>query len=92
MKLRNMYGEYIANFGPVLNVSVPADIISVRERDQRSIQLENSVTSNMLSALSKHTAPSKKLPEPANKIRVVNYEDAIKELIACTLKPANDKS
>lgn len=83
-----MYGEYIANFGPVLNVSVPSDIISMSERDPRSVALESRVTSKMNEAINQ--SMPKKLPEPVNKIRVVSYEDAMKEL--ALFKSSNDKS
>lgn len=91
MKLRDMYGRYIAGVGPILNVQIPNEIMIIRDRDPKSIALEQSVQNKMQDVLSSVTPKEKKLPQPANKIRIVSYEEAIKEL-ANTLKPTDDKS
>lgn len=88
----DMYGRYISDKGPVLNVHIPNNILCVKERDPKSIELERSVNSKMNQAI-ENALPTKvkKLPQLANKVRIVNYEEAIKEL-ANTLKSTNNKS
>lgn len=91
MKLRDMYGNLIAGKGPVLNVHIPSNIMVTRERDPQSIALEQNVTNQMQRAIDNVTPKEKKLPQPTNKVRIISYEEAIKEL-ANTLKSADDKS
>lgn len=91
MKLRDMYGRLIAHAGPALNVSFPNEINFIKERDPKSIALEASVNAKMNEAIDKATPKQKKLPEPINKIRMVSYEEAIKEL-SNTLKSTDNKS
>lgn len=88
----DMYGRYISDKGPVLNVHIPNDILCLKERDPKSIELERSVNSKMNQAI-ENALPknAKKLPQPVNKVRIVNYEEAIKEL-ANTLKSTDNKS
>ena len=92
MKLRDMYGRYISEKGPILNVHIPNDIMCVKERDPKSIALEQSVTAKMNQAMD-NVIPKqdKKLPQPSNKIRIVSYEEAIKELTN-TLKSTDNKA
>jgi len=91
MKLKDMYGQFVARTGPVLNVSFPNEINFVKERDPKNIALENSVNAKMNEAIEKATPKQKKLPEPTNKIRMVSYEEAMKEL-SNTLKSTDNKS
>ena len=88
----DMYGRYISDKGPVLNVHIPNDILCLKERDPKSIELERFVNSKMNQAI-ENVLPTnvKKLPQPVNKVRIVNYEEAIKDL-ANTLKSTNNKS
>lgn len=87
-----MYGRLISEKGPILNVHIPNDIMCVKERDSKSIELERSVNSKMNQAI-ENALPKqvKKLPQPANKVRIVSYEEAMKEL-ADTFKPTDNKS
>lgn len=81
MKLMDMYGRYISDKGPVLNVHIPKDIMCLKERDPASIALEKSVNIKMNQAIeSALPKQEKKLPQPFNKIKIVSYEEAIKEL------------
>lgn len=91
MKLRDMYGNLIAGKGPVLNVQLPSNLIVTRERDPRSVQMEQNVANQMQKAIDSVTPVSKKLPQPENKIRIVSYEEAVKEL-ANTLKSTYNKT
>lgn len=91
MKLRDMYGQFVARTGPVLNVSFPKEINFVKERDPKNVALENAVNAKMNQAIEQATPKQKKLPEPVDKIRIVSYEEAVKEL-SNTLKPTNNKS
>ena len=90
MKLRDMYGQYISGVGPILNVQIPSNIVVTRERDPQSIALEQAVTKKMSEVIDASLPKAKQLPQPTNKIRIVSYEEAIKEL-ANTLKPADNK-
>lgn len=85
-----MYGGYISGKGPVLNVHIPNDIMCVKERDPKSIALEQAVSTKMNEAI-ENALPKqeKKIPQPSNKIRIVSYEEAVKELTN-TLKPSNN--
>lgn len=91
MKLRDMYGNLIAGKGPVLNVQLPSNLIVTRERDPRSVQMEQNVANQMQKAIDSISPVTKKLPQPENKIRIVSYEEAVKEL-ANTLKSTNNKT
>jgi aspartyl/asparaginyl-tRNA synthetase len=92
MKLRDKYGQYIAGKGPVLNVQLPSEISFAKERDPSSIALEKKVNEEMSKALEKALPKeNKKMPQLSNKIRIVSYEEAVKEL-ANTLKPTDNKS
>lgn len=91
MKLRDMYGDFIASKGPVLNVHIPSNIMVTRERDPQSIALEQNVSLQMQKAIDSVTPKEKKIIQPANKIRMVSYEEAIKEL-ANTLKSTDNKA
>lgn len=92
MKLIDMYGRFISGKGPVLKVNIPNNILCVKERDPKSIELERNVNSKMNQAIENALPKNlKKLPQPVNKIRIINYEEAIKEL-ANTLKSTNNKS
>ena len=86
-----MYGNLIAGKGPVLNVHIPSNLMVTKERDPKSIAMEQSVTQQMQKAIDNVTPKEKKLPQPSNKIRMVSYEEAIKEL-ANNLKSTDNKS
>lgn len=86
-----MYGNLIAGKGPVLNVQLPSNLIVTRERDPRSVQMEQNVANQMQKAIDSISPVTKKLPQPENKIRIVSYEEAVKEL-ANTLKSTNNKT
>jgi hypothetical protein len=92
MKLRDVYGQLIAGKGSVLNVQIPQQISFSRERDPKAIALENSVNSQMKQALEKaNPEPKKKIPQPVDKVKIISYEEAIKEL-ANGFKPINNES
>jgi aspartyl/asparaginyl-tRNA synthetase len=92
MKLRDMYGQLIAGKGSVLDVQLPQQISFIKERDPHSIALENSINSKMSKAIEQATQKdTKKIPQPTNKVKIVSYEEAIKEL-SNTLKPTDNKS
>ena len=46
-----MYGAYISEKGPVLNVHIPRDIMCLKERDPASVALEKSVNIKMNQAI-----------------------------------------
>ena len=84
-----MYGAYISEKGPVLNVHIPRDIMCLKERDPASVALDKSVNIKMNQAIeSILPKQEKKLPHPVNKIKIISYEEAVKEL-ATNLKSTN---
>lgn len=92
MKLRDVYGQLIAGKGSVLNVQIPQTLSFTKERDPQSIALENKVAMEMSKAIESVTKQEgKKLPKPPDKIRIVSYEEAKKEL-SNGFKPSDDKS
>ena len=87
----DMYGQYIAGRGPVINVQIPTSITFAQERDPKIVALEQNVNSRMSSAIDSVTPAHKKLPCPIDKIRIVSYKEAIMEL-ANSLKLTDNKS
>jgi len=88
-----MYGNFVAGKPPVGNVDVSAPrILSTRERDPKFIKLEQQVNNQMQAAIAKlEPVQPKNFLQPSNKVKMVSYEDAIKEL-ANTFKPTDNKS
>lgn len=92
MKLKDMYGNYIAGKGPVINVDIPSQISFTKERDPKTIALENAVNVQMNKAIEAvQPKEQKKLPQAPNKIKIVSYEEAIREL-SNTLKSTDNKA
>lgn len=92
MKLKDLYGNYIAGKPNVLKVAMPnITPLSFVEKDPKSLELERSVTEKMHKAIEATTpAQVKKTFQPPYKTRIVSYEEAIKEL-ANTLKLTDNK-
>ena len=81
MKIGDLYDRFIAGKGKIYNSGISNNVISTRERDPKSIELENNVTLKMQQAVeSVQPKQAKKAFIPPNQIRIVSYEDAIKEL------------
>lgn len=93
MKLKDLYGNYIAGKPNVLNVVLPKITPqSFVEKDPKSLELERSVNEKMQKAIEASTPNKVKKPfQPTFKTRIVSYEEAIKEL-ADTLKLTDNKS
>jgi hypothetical protein len=92
MKLKDLYGNYIAGKPNVLNVVLPnITPQSFVEKDPKSLELERSVNEKMQKAIEASTPKEvKKSFQPPYKTRIVSYEEAIKEL-ANILKLTDNK-
>jgi hypothetical protein len=93
MKLKDIYGNYIAGKPNVMNVVLPnITPKSFIEKDPKSVELERSVNEKMQKAIDGVVPQqTKKVFNPPHKTRIVSYEEAIKEL-ANTLKLTDNKS
>ena len=81
MKIGELYNQFIAGKGRIFNSGISSNVMPIRERDPKSIELENDVTLKMQQAIeSVQPMQAKKTFIPPNQIRIVSYEDAIKEL------------
>jgi len=63
----------------------------VRQRDENLVKLEQQVNKSMIEAIAKlEPVKPEKFLKPANKVKMVSYEEAIKELTNA-LKPTDNK-
>jgi len=93
MKLRDIYGYQIAGSPPAMNVQLPSMTAPyVKQRDEKLMRLEQQVNKSMVEAIAKlEPVKPEKFLQPSNKVRMVSYEDAIKEL-ANALKSTDNKA
>ena len=92
MKLRDVYGFLVAGSPPAMNVQLPNMTAPyVKQRDEKLVKLEQQVNKSMFEAIAKlEPVKPEKFLQPANKVKMVSYEEAIKEL-ANALKPTDNK-
>jgi|APCry1669188970_1035186.scaffolds.fasta_scaffold55910_2 aspartyl/asparaginyl-tRNA synthetase len=92
MKLRDVYGFQVAGSPPAMNVQLPNMTAPfVKQRDEKLMKLEQQVNKSMHDAIAKlEPIKPEKFSQPSNKVRMVSYEDAIKEL-ANSLKSTDNK-
>ena len=91
MKLRDQYGNFVHGIPAVSNYTAHVGGV-VKSKDSKIDALEQKVNETMLSAIrSLNPVQQDKFLQPSNKIRMVSYEEAIKEL-ANSLKPTDDKA
>jgi len=92
MKLRDVYGFQVAGSPPAMNVQLPNMTAPyVKQRDEKLVKLEQQVNKSMFEAIAKlEPVKPEKFLQPANKVKMVSYEEAIKEL-ANALKPTDNK-
>ena len=92
MKLRDVYGFQVADSPPAMNVQLPNMTAPfVKQRDDKLMKLEQQVNKSMHDAIAKlEPVKPEKFSQPSNKVRMVSYEDAIKEL-ANALKSTDNK-
>jgi len=88
MKLKDIYGSSVAGRGPIMSaqtmdqMSGSSQYLPVKERDPRSIKLENDVAQKMTQAVVKalpKNAPMAPVAPPQS-LKTVSFEDAIREL------------
>ena len=75
--LENIYASSIANRGSINNLSFGSSIVQ-KERDPSLINLENKVFSQMFELVKEEKPPKPVYKQ--NELKVVSYEDALKEL------------
>jgi hypothetical protein len=85
MKLKDIYGSNVAGRGPIMpaqtmgQMSGSSQYLPVKERDPKSIKLENDVAQKMTQAVVQ--ALPKNIPvAPPQSLKTVSFEDAIREL------------
>ena len=85
MKLKDIYGANVAGKGPIIpaqtmgQMSGSSQYLPVKERDPKSIKLENDVAQKMTQAVIQ--ALPKNVPvAPPQSLKTVSFEDAIREL------------
>lgn len=85
MKLKDIYGSNVAGKGPIIpaqtmgRMSGSSQYLPVKERDPKSIKLENDVAQKMTQAVVQ--ALPKNVPvAPPQSLKTVSFEDAIREL------------
>ena len=88
MKLKDIYGSNVAGKGPIIpaqtmgQMSGSSQYLPVKERDPKSIKLENDVVQKMTQAVVQ--ALPKNVPvapvAPPQSLKTVSFEDAIREL------------
>lgn len=89
MKLNDIYGSRVAGNPSVIKVDLPnMSVPTLRQRDKKLVDLENTVTKKMNDAVNKIVPPpNKKFSEKPGSIKIVSYEEAIKELANTYKKP-----
>jgi len=92
MKLRDVYGFQVAGSPSVGNVHITNPVAPyIKQRDEKLIKLEQQVNKSMFEAIAKlEPVKPEKFLQPTNKVKMVSYEEAIKEL-ANALKPTDNK-
>ena len=91
MKLRDQYGNFIHEIPVASNYTAHVGGV-VKSKDSKINDLEQKVNETMLSAIgSLNPVHPDKFLQPSNKIRMVRYDEAIKEL-ANSLKPTDNKA
>jgi hypothetical protein len=85
MKLKDIYGSNVAGKGPIIpaqtmgQMSGSSQYLPVKERDPKSIKLENDVTQKMTQAVVQ-ALPKNAPVAPPQSLKTVSFEDAIREL------------
>ena len=91
MKLRDRYGNFTHEIPAASNYTAHVGGV-VKSKDSKIDALEQKVNKTMLSAIiSLNPVQQDNFLQPSNKIRMVSYEEAIKELTN-SLKPTDDKA
>jgi hypothetical protein len=75
--LENIYASSVANRGSINNLSFGSSMVQ-KERDPSLVNLENTVFSQMFELIKEEKPPKPVYKE--NELKVVSYEDAIREL------------
>lgn len=85
MKLKDIYSSTVAGRGPIMpaqtmdQMSGSSQYLPVKERDPKSIKLENDIAQKMTQAVVQ--ALPKNIPiAPPQSLKTVSFEDAIREL------------